>query len=70
MTIWKGDTPSFETWRSEVEHEHRMLGDFEPPFIDDADALKRYQFLVRIGFFDEDKKEHNSVMDMFKNIFG
>ena len=69
MTIWKGKTPTFETWKAEVEHEHRRLGDFKSPFLDDADALRRYEFLVRIGFFEEEDTETAPIMVMLKNIF-
>ena len=69
MTIWKGRTPTFETWKAEVEHEHRMLGDFKSPFLDDADALRRYEFLVRIGFFEEEDIDKSSTYLMLKNIF-
>ena len=56
MTIWKGRTPSYEHWKAEVQHERRAMGDFKPPFADEHDAKKRYNFLVRIGFFQTTKE--------------
>jgi|TARA_R110002012_G_scaffold265003_1_gene448425 hypothetical protein len=69
MTIWHGRTPSFEEWKAEVEHEHRQLGDYEPVFKDRKEARERYQFLLRIGFFEEEKKDTSSTLEMIKLLF-
>ena len=72
MTIWNGRTPTFQEWKAEHEHQERMNGDFKPPFIDNDDAWKRYQFLINIGFFDEDStnvKSESSIMKMIDSIF-
>ena len=70
MTLWHGRTPSFQEWKQEHEHQERINGDFKPAFSDDEDARNRYDFLIRIGFFDEDKGvEESSVMKMLSTLF-
>mgnify|MGYP001449957090 CR=1 FL=1 len=69
MTIWNGRTPSFDEWKAEVEHEHRQMGDFEPVFENRKEARQRYEFLLRIGFFEETKKDVSPTLEMIKSIF-
>ena len=72
MTLWQGRTPTFQEWKSEHEHQERINGDFKPAFSDNDDAWRRYQFLIRIGFFDDDSKideSESSVMKMIDSIF-
>jgi hypothetical protein len=72
VTIWNGRIPSFQEWKQEHEHQERINGNFKPAFIDNDDAWKRYQFLINIGFFDEDSinvESESSIMKMIDSIF-